>query len=45
MDAGDFFLKLERLSISKNLNLKTDICGIMLETFQGWGAIFYLKNS
>lgn len=23
------------------VNLKTDICGFMLETFQGWGAVFY----
>jgi len=26
------------------INLETDICGVMLETFQGWGAIFYPKN-
>lgn len=28
----------------KNINLKKDICGVMIETFQGWGAIFYPKN-
>ena len=26
------------------INPKEDICGFMLETFQGWGAIFYPKN-
>ena len=28
----------------KKINLRTDICGVMLETFQGWGALFYPKN-
>ena len=23
---------------------KTDLCGIMMETFQGWGAVFYPKE-
>lgn len=27
--------------ISKGIDLSQDICGFMLETFQGWGAIFY----
>lgn len=27
-----------------NINPKTDLCGIMMETFQGWGAIFYPKE-
>ena len=27
--------------IKKGINPKTDICGFMLETFQGWGAVFY----
>ena len=26
------------------IDLRTDICGFMLETFQGWGAIFYPKD-
>jgi len=30
---------LEKLS--KRVNFKKDISGIMLETFQGWGALFY----
>ncbi|HBF36349.1 MAG TPA: aspartate aminotransferase family protein [Firmicutes bacterium] len=24
-----------------NINADTDLCGFMIETFQGWGAIFY----
>lgn len=34
---------LENL-IQQGLDLKKDVCGFMLETFQGWGAIFYPKN-
>ena len=26
---------------NKGINISTDICGFMLETFQGWGAVFY----
>ncbi len=37
-----FFNKsLNKLLKKKKLNPKLDICGFMLETFQGWGAIFY----
>jgi 4-aminobutyrate aminotransferase-like enzyme len=43
-EAEDFFntqiIKLEE----KGIDPKTDISGFMLETFQGWGAIFYPKN-
>ena len=37
------FLKdsLEKLFEEQNINPKTDICGVMMETFQGWGACFY----
>ena len=28
----------------KGINFKTDLCGMILETFQGWGAIFYPKD-
>ena len=39
----DFLNKcLEKLK--KKIDLKKDICGFMLETFQGWGAIFYPKE-
>ena len=30
--------------VNNGINMKTDICGFMLETFQGWGAIFYPKE-
>lgn len=30
--------------LSRFLNLKKDICGVILETFQGWGALFYPKD-
>jgi 4-aminobutyrate aminotransferase-like enzyme len=29
---------------SKDIDLENDICGFMLETFQGWGAVFYPKE-
>ena len=32
---------LERLLEEHNLDPHQDICGVMMETFQGWGAIFY----
>ncbi len=34
---------LKRLS-EKGVDLAQDICGFMLETFQGWGAVFYPKE-
>ncbi len=39
---GPAFLarSLDELAAS-GVNLETDICGFMLETFQGWGAVFY----
>jgi 4-aminobutyrate aminotransferase-like enzyme len=40
----EFFNKqLESLQ-QRGLNLETDIAGFMLETFQGWGALFYPKS-
>lgn len=35
---------IEKLMIEKQINPKTDLCGIMMETFQGWGAVFYPKE-
>jgi len=35
---------IRELIESKNINPKTDLCGIMMETFQGWGAVFYPKE-
>jgi 4-aminobutyrate aminotransferase-like enzyme len=34
---------LDELSES-GVSIKNDICGVMLETFQGWGAYFYPKE-
>ncbi|HAK89665.1 MAG: aminotransferase class III [Nitrospirae bacterium GWB2_47_37] len=40
-----FFLEgMETLLKEKNLSPNTDLCGFMLETFQGWGAVFYPKE-
>lgn len=37
-----FFLEsMESLLKEKGLSPDTDLCGFMLETFQGWGAVFY----
>jgi 4-aminobutyrate aminotransferase/(S)-3-amino-2-methylpropionate transaminase len=36
-----FQSSLEQLLHEKNLTPDEDICGFMIETFQGWGAIFY----
>jgi 4-aminobutyrate aminotransferase/(S)-3-amino-2-methylpropionate transaminase len=32
------------LITKNNIDPKTDLCGIMMETFQGWGAVFYPKE-
>jgi len=36
-----FFNDQLKILIQKGLDPSKDICGMMLETFQGWGAIFY----
>lgn len=36
-----FRRNLAALVQEKNLNIDSDICGFMIETFQGWGAVFY----
>jgi 4-aminobutyrate aminotransferase / (S)-3-amino-2-methylpropionate transaminase / 5-aminovalerate transaminase len=28
----------------KGIDIRKDVCGVMLETFQGWGAVFYPKD-
>jgi 4-aminobutyrate aminotransferase-like enzyme len=38
-----FYKQLESLKL-RGLNLETDIAGFMLETFQGWGALFCPKS-
>ncbi len=37
------FSNLELLA-QKGISLKNDVTGFMLETFQGWGAVFYPKT-
>jgi len=37
------FLEKSLNKLKKKINLRKDICGVMLESFQGWGAIFYPK--
>lgn len=40
--SGEAYLQqgLDQL-VAKGIDLTIDICGFMLETFQGWGAVFY----
>ena len=38
------FLNKSLEKLKRKIDLKSDICGFMLETFQGWGAIFYPKE-
>lgn len=41
-DPEAYFIKsMENLLAEKGLNPETDLCGFMMETFQGWGALFY----
>jgi len=43
--SGEHFLREGIASlVSKGVDLEKDICGFMLETFQGWGAVFYPKD-
>ncbi len=35
---------IKELIEKSNIDPKTDLCGIMMETFQGWGAVFYPKE-
>ena len=38
----EYFRKnLQKLLSEKQLDAEHDICGVMMETFQGWGAVFY----
>lgn len=43
--SGEEFLQqgLDQLA-TKGIDLAKDVCGFMLETFQGWGAVFYPKE-
>ena len=39
-----FFEKQINKLISDGIDPSKDICGMIFETFQGWGAIFYPKD-
>ncbi len=42
---GDAFLARGIESLKHNgIDIRKDVCGFMLETFQGWGAVFYPKE-
>lgn len=41
MRSIDFLMQGIDQLISQGIDIKQDICGFMLETFQGWGAVFY----
>lgn len=44
-DPRKFFRdSIKQLMAEKGLDPKKDLCGIMMETFQGWGAVFYPKE-
>ena len=38
---GYLLRNMETLLKGNDLTLETDFCGVMLESYQGWGAIFY----
>jgi 4-aminobutyrate aminotransferase-like enzyme len=43
--SGEAFMQKGLAQLAdKGIDLSTDVCGFMLETFQGWGAIFYPKD-
>ena len=39
-----FFKNSLNSLLKKKINLKNDICGVMIETFQGWGAFVLSKK-
>jgi 4-aminobutyrate aminotransferase-like enzyme len=39
-----FNSEIEKLLKDKDIDADKDLCGFMLETFQGWGAVFYPKE-
>ncbi len=43
-DGALFFEESIQKLEHQGFNFSTDLCGVMLETFQGWGAIFYPKS-
>lgn len=43
-DGKSFLMESLNVLTSNGINLENDVVGFMLETFQGWGAIFYPKD-
>lgn len=43
-DKIDFFEKSINRTFKKKFNFKGRIAGVVIEAFQGWGALFYPKN-
>ena len=44
-ETGESFFHRNIKSLKeKGINPKTDLCGMIFESFQGWGAIFYPKD-
>jgi len=43
-NANDFFKSSISKLVNDGIDFKKDICGVFLETFQGWGALFYPVN-
>jgi len=41
---SDFFSRHMNKLLETGIDPKTDLCGMILETFQGWGAIFYPQD-
>tara|TARA_B100001540_G_scaffold2310_1_gene2197 strand:- start:9655 stop:11019 length:1365 start_codon:yes stop_codon:yes gene_type:complete len=39
-----FKTEINKLLTKEKIDPKKDLCGFMLETFQGWGAVFYPKE-
>ena len=42
--SSEKFLLNSLKKLQKKINIKKDICGVMIETFQGWGAVYYPKQ-
>ena len=42
--SSENFLLNSLKKLEKKINLKKDVCGVMIETFQGWGAVYYPKK-
>ena len=38
------FLTNSLIKLKKKIDISKDVCGVMIESFQGWGAIFYPKK-